>query len=340
MSRVPIEERLRIVELSLKKHSQRAIAGITGRPLVTVNRIIQAYKKEGRLKDAPHRRRPRVTTNEEDHQLVAAVTLDPSQSTRDIRDALAIEASLPTLRRRLAEAGLAGLSCRVTAQEPLSESDKQDRLRFATAHESWTKGDWAKVIFSYESTFTTHWDKRLQVWRPVHCRYKEQFVQKVADSGCTTVNVWSAISPEGLGPLFRIDGSLTSDRYCTLLDHVMLPYALDGPFPDGDFVFQHDLSPVHTSRQVRALLEERCVAELPWPSKGADLNIIEHVWGRIRAVMTRRFLHRATTDELWSAVCGEWERLRGEPGFVIALYDSLPDRVRAVVTGNGEMTRY
>lgn len=130
------------------------------------------------------------------------------------------------------------------------------------------------------------------------------------------------------------------DDYCTIIDHVMQPYVLDGPFPDGDFVFQQDQSPVHMSRQVRSLLRERCVATLPWPPKGADLNIIEHVWGLIKSTMEQRPLHRSTSDELFEDVSREWVRLRGEPGFVTALYVSLPDRMRAVVTGYGEMTRY
>lgn len=76
------------------------------------------------------------------------------------------------------------------------------------------------------------------------------------------------------------------------------------------------------------------------PPKGADLNIIEHVWRRMKVAMARRLLHRATADELWHVVHDEWERLRGQPDLVAALYDSLPSRMRAVVEGHGETTRY
>ncbi|KAM7292752.1 putative transposable element tc1 transposase [Ixodes scapularis] len=124
---------------------------------------------------------------------------------------------------------------------------------------------------------------------------------------------------------------MTSDDYCVIIVHVTLPYVLDGPFPGGDFVLQHDQPPVHTSRQVRSLLEERCVATLPWPPKGADLNIVAHVWGRTKSTMARCPLHRATSDELWEEVSREWVQLRGEPDFVTALYGSLPNRTRAVV---------
>ncbi|KAH7982417.1 hypothetical protein HPB52_004688 [Rhipicephalus sanguineus] len=37
----------------------------------------------------------------------------------------------------------------------------------------------------------------------------------------------------------------------------MIPYALDGTFPDGNFLFQQDLSPVHTAKIVEELLNMR-----------------------------------------------------------------------------------
>ncbi|KAG0428629.1 hypothetical protein HPB47_024416 [Ixodes persulcatus] len=74
--------------------------------------------------------------------------------------------------------------------------------------------------------------------------------------------------------------------------------------------------------------------------KGADLNIIENVWGRMKAAMARRPLHRATADELWRFVLEEWEKLRNERNSISALFSSLPARMRAVVDVRGEMTSY
>lgn len=86
------------------------------------------------------------------------------------------------------------------------------------------------------------------------------------------------MSQHGLVPIKRMQGSLTSDGYCGIIDHVFLHYVLGGPFPDGCFPFQHDLSPIHTSRAVKRLIEARGLFELPWSPKGADLNIIEQAW--------------------------------------------------------------
>lgn len=120
-----------------------------------------------------------------------------------------------------------------------------------------------------------------------------------------------------------IDESLRSDIYCTIIDHVMLPYVLEVSFRDGDILFQHVISPVHMPRKVWCFLEDRCFAELHWLSKGPRLNIIEHgQWRRIKIVMARHLLQRTTADELWDAVQDEWEMLRGQRDFVVALCGS------------------
>ncbi|KAH9373220.1 hypothetical protein HPB48_004965 [Haemaphysalis longicornis] len=53
MSRVPEEDRCRIVELLNKGYSQRRIRELVSRPLHTVNRIVQEYRYEGRIRDVP-----------------------------------------------------------------------------------------------------------------------------------------------------------------------------------------------------------------------------------------------------------------------------------------------
>lgn len=178
------------------------------------------------------------------------------------------------------------------------------------------------------------------MWRPVNARYDPLYVQEVASSGRTAVNVWGAVSRDGLGVLHRIEGPLTSAKYCDILDYVMIPYALDGPFPDGDFLFQQDLSPVHTAKVVEELLNMRGVRCLRWVPKGADLNIIEAVWGRMKVRLCKRGLHSSSADELWSAVEGEWMRLQNERSFIDNLYASLQSRMQDVIAVQGAMTRY
>lgn len=164
-------------------------------------------------------------------------------------------------------------------------------------------------------------------------------VQGVSASGRSSVSVWGAVSRYGLGPLQRIRGHLSSEQYCNILNNVLLPYA-SRLFPDGDYLFQQDRSPLHTARAVKEFQAEQHMQLLEWPPKGADLNVIENVWGRLKASLARKPLYSATSDQLWAQVSNEWERLKADREYVRSLYDSLPSRIAAVVAVSGHMTRY
>lgn len=132
----------------------------------------------------------------------------------------------------------------------------------------------------------------------------------VSTSGRMTVNVWVAISRKGPGPLVRIQGHLTAGC-CNLIRRVIIPYARRGPFPTGKFVFQEDLSPIHTARPVRSLMIGEGIEVLGWAPRGPDFNISENVWGCMEWGIARRSLQAANADSIWQVVQEELERLRG-----------------------------
>ncbi|KAH6924559.1 hypothetical protein HPB50_019532 [Hyalomma asiaticum] len=70
-----------------------------------MNRIIQAFRDDGRVTDMERIGRPRATTEEEDRLITAAIVADPFQSAEDIREALSLTVSSETVRRRLSELG-------------------------------------------------------------------------------------------------------------------------------------------------------------------------------------------------------------------------------------------
>lgn len=159
MSEVRNPERLRIVPLSLKQYTQRPIAEMMGRSNKTVNRIIQAYRDEGRISDAPHK--PRATPAAQDVDILYAAQVSPFSTAKEIGAGAGVPASVSKIKR-LAEGKL---KSHVVAQKPrLSEANKTVRLNFTTEHGSWTTDDWKTVLFSDESTFTTRWNQKQRVW--------------------------------------------------------------------------------------------------------------------------------------------------------------------------------
>lgn len=154
------------------------------------------------------------------------------------------------------------------------------------------------------------------------------------------VSVWGCITHEGLGPLVRILGKFTANNYCDVLENVGFSYPASGLFADNGMIFQHDNSPIHTSKRVQGLLQRHAVTVLIWPPQSPDFNIIENVWGTIKKSLARQSLHGLSADRLWTVVQAEWDRLWLNKSFVEVLYGSLPKRMKAVLNAGGDVTHY
>ncbi|KAL3217212.1 hypothetical protein MRX96_006113 [Rhipicephalus microplus] len=168
--------------------------------------------------------------------------------------------------------------------------------------------------------------------------YKPDYMERVTTSRRSVV-VWGCITSQGLRPLFRIQGNFMADKCCDLLENVALPHVTSDIFHD-DFIFQQDKSPIHTSKKARKLLENKGVTVLEWPPRSPHINIIEYVWGIIKAALARHGIHGASAKTPWKAVQDEWKRLRMDKTLADELYESLPQRMRDVLNGNGDFTRY
>ncbi|KAH6934660.1 hypothetical protein HPB50_026721 [Hyalomma asiaticum] len=168
--------------------------------------------------------------------------------------------------------------------------------------------------------------------------YWSIFNTNVLSSGRCSVSVWGAISKDGLGPLVRIEGTFNASSYCDIVKETLVPYAQDGPFPDGFYWLQHDRSPVHTARLAEAALDSCGVLRLPWPPSGADLNPIENVWGLLKRRLAAQSRRLPNADALWSAIQEAWEALSREPETSRALYASMPRRIAEVIAAEGHYT--
>lgn len=183
-------------------------------------------------------------------------------------------------------------------------------------------------------------EQQQRVWRLEGTWFTQENLKHVAGGGRTAVNVWEAVSFQGLGPLVSIEGKFNSAAYCDILEYVLIPYVLYGPRPDGYYHYQHDLSPVHTAKRVRTLLEAQGINCLEWPPKAAHINIMENVWGLIKSNLSKWSLNTMNANELWEAIQEEWLRLQQDNAFAEALYRSLPSRMECVIQSGGGMTRY
>ena len=104
-------------------------------------------------------------------------------------------------------------------------------------------------------------------------------------------------------------------------------------FPGLDF--QQDNAPVHTASTIKNLFLEREWEVLDWPPYSPDLNIIENLW----AIVERRLAEQTVLwENLDEKVHEIWNSIDLET--IQEIYDSIPDRLKAVVDSNGRISRF
>lgn len=324
---------MQIVQYSKNGMSQRAIQKVVGCSVQTVNRTVQRYRDYGTVRDMRREHRPRMTTEEEDRLIIAAVVDEPFLTAADIRRELGLGCSENTIRLRLREAGLTCFTS--NPRRALTPSLREVRLAFAAEHAGWSADQWRSVVFTNECTMSLKWDPNREAWKAMHSWNDPVSVRQLVASGHTSINLYAALTCAGLGPLVRVTGSATAEACVDIIDTVLVPFLLDGPFREGDFLLQQDCSPVYSSDAVRAHLEGLGISEMPWPPKSEDLSPIKSVWEVVKRRICRKRVPESSPDLLWALVQKEWDVLSRTPDFVRGFYTSLPNSMANVIRLKG-----
>ena len=91
------------------------------------------------------------------------------------------------------------------------------------------------------------------------------------------VRAWHSF--DGAGKIHRIDGRLTSKQNIRILEDILLPSAWERFGTDELIPFVQYCSTIHRSHMVIDWFDKEVNSYelLPWPPKGADMNLIENV---------------------------------------------------------------
>ena len=314
-------------------HSVRQIAAFVRRSRNSVHRCLQRLSHGC----SDYEKRPgrgKATTIREDHRLKRMALQNRKAPSRllsyQLADETGKQVSSRTVRRRLSETGV---NARRPRKNPLlTENHRRLRLGWATAHTQWTLDDCKSVLFTDESKVSIGNDGGLYVWRGKG----EEFLPECCDrtvQHAASVMVWGSMCWHGLGSLVKLEGRLDSTAYQQVLEEHMLT---DAAALIGDFVFQQDNAPIHTSWSTRQWLRQHDITLLDWPPKSPDVNPIENLWHELKTAANRR--EPRTAAELWNSLQEAWQQIPASR--VRNLAESVPRHLDAIRRARGENTRY
>ena len=280
------------------------------------------------------RGRKRNTTIRVDRKITRMAKKQPMISSREIKEDLHLPVSTSTIRRRLCEAKLFARNPRKVPL--LKKRHVLKRLQFAKEHIDWPKEKWRNVLWTDESKIVLIGSKgrRQFVRRPPNTEYKPQYTVKTVKHGGASIMVWGCFSYFGVGPIYRITGTMDQFQYVQILEEVMLPYA-EEEMP-LKWVFQQDNDPKHTSKRATSWFQTNKIDVMKWPAQSPDLNPIENLWSDLKnAVFDAK---PKNAEDLWSVVQSAWAAI--SVSRCQMLVDSMPNRCKAVVKNNGYTTKY
>ena len=128
--------------------------------------------------------------------------------------------------------------------------------------------------------------------------------------------------------------SIRKEGYQELLRDHLLPFA-EAHLP-LNWTFQQDNASVHASKSTQRFFALEKIKVLEWPAQSPDLNPIENLWNTIQRNISNR--NPRNKIQLWQYVQEEWRNIPND--YCMKLIDSMPKRIKEVMTNKGYPTHY
>jgi transposase len=314
--------------------SLKDIADRIGSDKATVHRNIKRFRETGEYARKTGSGRKRKISDAEVDHMILSIKRDRNISLNELKqdlDDTSVHNS--TISRALGRNGRVK-NVWQTKKPFVSKKNQNKRKKWCRERINWTVDEWKKVLWSDESPFVFRFNQKERVWKLMDEKFHPSLLTGTVKHD-DKIMVWGCFSWYGTGRLYKIRGTMEKMQYKNIIQRQMLTSA-EELYPDGDYIFQQDNDPKHTSKVVKRYLEYKNVNVLHWPAQSPDLNPIENLWSILDKMAKDR--RPQTDDQLFEILEDTWKSI--PITYLKNLVESMPRRCQAVLDNDGLPTKY
>ena len=329
------QEKWEIVRLRTEGKKIKEIAQKVGCSNNAVSLVFKKFLETGNVKQKPRSGRPPKVNKRDERRLVRIALKESRESSSKVTEIFnhgrnEDERITPSRARQILNKNKIK-SYHVAPKWKITKENQKKRGQWAMEHLHWSVRKWQNVVFSDESILQRNTAQ--QFVRSVKGRVSLESSTISIGRWDPKIMVWGCISAQKVGRLVFIEGTVNGPAYKRLLENNLIQSfrRLKG----GALLFQHDGAGAHKADDVGSFLEGNKILSLPWPAQSPDLNPIENLWAYLKRQLKASY---DNMQDLRDDVERAWNQI--DRSLLQSLYNSLPDKLQAVIKAKGGPTKF